>query len=32
MTHKHLILDLLIYKNLILESVENGNNDLTELL
>ena len=27
-----LILGMLIYKNLILESLENGNNDLTGLL
>lgn len=32
MTHTQLILGMLIYKNLILESLENGNNDLTGLL
>ena len=32
MTHTQLILGMLIYKNLILESLENGNNDLTGVL
>lgn len=32
MTHKQSILGGLIYKNLILESIENGNPDLKRLL